>query len=182
MMNYELKGAVARATTPFLHSLFVHDGDRSPFAGPDADGVVQTVDENLAIARFACLTDFLSDFDDFIDRDFADDCFDFDTWQEVDVISLAAIDFNIAFLEAAAKDLADCHTHDTDVVQGLFQLFQFTRTSDDFYFCNRMFFHSYHLYKLRPLMPALLTAALSKDALPSGVFGVSPKGLPDMIA
>lgn len=166
----------------FVHSLFVHNGHRAAITGTDADGIVQAVDEDLAVAGFSCFADFFSDFDDLVDRDFADDRFDFDARQEVDVIPLAAVDFDVAFLEAAAEDLADRHAHDADVVQGFFELFQFTGTSDDFYFCNRMFFHSYHLYKLRPLMPALLTAALSKAALPSGVVGVSPKGLPDMIA
>ena len=111
-----MKGAVVYAAAPFVHSLFVHDGDRSSFACPDADGIVQAVDEDLAVARFACLADFLGDFDDFVDRHFTDDRFDFDAWQEVDVVPLAAVDFDVAFLEAAAEDLADSHAHDTDVV------------------------------------------------------------------
>lgn len=59
----------------------------------------------------------------------------------------------------------------------------YLRTSDD-YFCNRMFFHSYHLYKLR-LVNAIACAsygAMFKDgALPSGVAGEALEGAVDMI-
>ena len=68
------------------------------------------------------------------------------TRQQIDVVSLAAIDFDVALLEAAAKDLADSHAHDADLVQGFLQFFQFTGTGNDFYFGKCMFFHLDHLY------------------------------------
>lgn len=128
---------------PIAVLFFVHNGFRPPVAGADADGVFDVEDEDLAVADFAGLADALGRFDDFFDRHLAYDCFDLDVRQQVDGVFLAPVYFDVAFLEAAAVDLADGHAHDADGVEGVLQFFQLAGPGYDVYLSN-FSVHAYH--------------------------------------
>ena len=99
---------------------FVHNSLGPAVTGSDADRVWQLVNENLAVTGAACFADLFGDSDDLVDGDFADDRFYLKARQKIDIVSLAAIDFDVALLKAAAKDLADGHAHNADFVQSFF--------------------------------------------------------------
>lgn len=115
---------------------FIHNGFGTAVSRADTDGIFYVEHEDFAIARFPGLADAHGRFDDVIDRDFADDRFHFDMGEEIYLVFLAPVYFDVAFLCAAAIDLADRDAHDADGVQGGFEFVQLARTGHDVYLCN----------------------------------------------
>ena len=110
----------------------VDDGVRSGLVGADADGVVDGIDEDLAVADLAGVADPLGGLDDGLDRDVADDDLDLDLWQQFRIDLLAAVELGVSLGQAAAVDLADGHAGNADGVQGILEGVQFIRARDDF--------------------------------------------------
>src|SRR5687768_12401593 len=81
------------------------DGVFAALAGTDADGFLEIVDEDLAVADAARLAGLLDGFDHLRDHAVGDDHFHFDLRDEVHDVSGAAIDFLLAASTAETLDL-----------------------------------------------------------------------------
>src|SRR5688500_143610 len=97
-----------RRVTPTL------DGAFAPLFRPDADGVLNRQDENLAVANLAGLRGLDDRLDCFRDVVIADHDFKFHLWQEIHRILAAAIDFSMPLLPSEPFHFADGHPLDSD--------------------------------------------------------------------
>src|SRR5262249_51891159 len=96
-------------------------------AGADAHGVVDAVDEDLAVADLAGLGGSYDGVDDLVDLIGRHCRLDLDLGQEAHSVFGAAIDFGVALLTAVSLDLGDGHPEHPDRGQGVAPLVKFKR-------------------------------------------------------
>src|SRR5262249_8066403 len=104
----------------------------------DADRLVDRRDEDFAIADLARLGGLHNGTDGGLHAGIRQDEFDFDLGQEIDGILAAAIDLRMALLAAKAFDFSDGHAFDTNVSEGILDLFEFEGFDDGFNFLHAM--------------------------------------------
>lgn len=91
------------------------EGFDAAFAGADAEDFVDLVDEDFAVADFACFGGVEEGLEDGGEEVVGDDDFEFGFWDEVDGVFAASIDFGVAALASEAFYFGDGHAVDADV-------------------------------------------------------------------
>ena len=100
----------------------IPDGVVAVLTGADADGVFEFGDENFAVTELAGTQDAFAGGEYCRHGDFGNHGFYFYLGHEFDIVFLAAVDFLMAFGQAAAEDLTYGDAHDADFVQGAEQV------------------------------------------------------------
>src|SRR5262249_53230696 len=106
------------------------------FAGADANGAVETEDEDLAVADLAGLGGRGDGFDGLVELVGRDRDLDLDLGQEAHGVLGAAVDFGVALLTPVSLDLGDGHPVHPDRSQSVTDLIKLERLDnghDDFH-------------------------------------------------
>src|SRR5690606_1798487 len=103
---------------------------RAGLAGADADGLLEVVDEDLAVADLAGTGGVLDRLDGLVDQLVDDRRLELDLGQEVDDVLGAAIELGMALLATEALHLGDGDALDTDPRQGLADFVELERLDD----------------------------------------------------
>src|SRR5262249_36739837 len=137
------------------------------FAGADANGAVETEDEDLAVADLAGLGGRGDGFDGLVELVGRDRYLDLDLGQEAHGVFGAAVDFGVALLTPVSLDLGDGHPVHPDRGQSVADLIELERLDN-----GRNDFHGFQ----SPLGPgpagwqvqAIVTGRCCKDSSSRG--------------
>src|SRR5690606_7694533 len=106
------------------------DGIGAALAGPDADHVLERVDEALAVADPTGVGRLHDGPADLVDHVLAAGDLELDLGQEVADVLGAAVELGVALLAPEALHLRHRHALHTDALQGLLHLVQLERLDD----------------------------------------------------
>ena len=101
---------------------------------PDANGVFDWQNKNLAITDLARFGGAHHYGDSFLDHVVREHDFDFHLWQKINGVFTAAINFSMPFLAAESLYFRDRHSFDAELGQRLFYFLEFERLDDRFEF------------------------------------------------
>src|SRR3954451_3340255 len=110
------------------------DGVQPGFPGPDADGLLDVGDENLAVADAAGLRRAADGVDRLLDQVVGDHDLDFDLGQEVHDIFRAPVKFGVPLLPAKPLGLGHGDALETHFLKRFFHLVELERLDDGFDF------------------------------------------------
>ena len=97
-------------------------------------GVVQPMP--VAITDFAGVSGFQDRVFHRIELSIVDDDLDLHFWQKIDSVFTATIDLSVSFLASKSLHFRDGHTLDSNLGERLFDVFEFKRLNNGFYFLH----------------------------------------------
>ena len=100
----------------------------------DTDSALDREDEDFAIADLAGLGGLHNGCNSTLDSFVRKNNFEFDFRQEVDCVLAATVDLGMALLAAKAFDFSYCHSFDSQLAEGILDLFKFEGFDDCFDF------------------------------------------------
>src|SRR5215470_4002318 len=103
---------------------------RIGLARADAHGVIETKDENLAVADLAGLGRRADGLDNLVDLVGIDGHFNLELWQEAHRIFSASVDFRVALLAPISLDFGDGHPVHPDAGQSVADLVELEGLDD----------------------------------------------------